>query len=171
MMAKVLVAMGMAAWMIGCGCSADDFSANAQPIDPPKPSAGTQAALSVDLGTGETTFAALADGADVAYVSGPQGGYHVWTAVRVHDASVRSVRVNLAVLRADGSALGTPSGWAGATSMPTTDDDAMDLSGLKDYVDAAGVTDGETVTLKATVIAPDGRFGEAARSVRLHADR
>lgn len=38
----------------------------------------------LEVGTGETAFAALADGDDLELVYGPQGGYHVWGACGIY---------------------------------------------------------------------------------------
>lgn len=52
---------------------------------PPAPRIGLDGATTfVEAGTGETTFAPLADGDELELVYGPQGGYHVWGACGIY---------------------------------------------------------------------------------------
>jgi hypothetical protein len=60
-----------------------------------------------EVGTGELAFIPLTDGAEVPISQGQQGGYHLFTSVRVHDIApgVFGLRATVA-LAADGSMLG-----------------------------------------------------------------
>ena len=66
------------------------------PVLPPEP-VGTPAAWTVEVGTGETGYAPLGDGDLVAKQRGPQGGYHVWVALRVGGKLPSGVDVELTV--------------------------------------------------------------------------
>lgn len=44
---------------------------------------------SFELGSGETCFEPLVDGATVPLISGPQGGYHLWVAVGCSDCAAQ----------------------------------------------------------------------------------
>lgn len=48
----------------------------------------TQGAGVAELGTGESVFEPLADGADLPFVRGPQGGWHVLGSVRVRGLTI-----------------------------------------------------------------------------------
>ena len=41
-----------------------------------------QGPMEVEVGTGQTTFVPMANGGDLPFYMGPQGGYHVWGSVR-----------------------------------------------------------------------------------------
>lgn len=63
----------------------------------------------LELGTGETTFAPITDGAALPLVHGCQGGYHVWIALRARGFDSRGLVVRLRLERAgDGVLLSEP---------------------------------------------------------------
>lgn len=72
----------------------------------------TPPSLRVAVGTGESSFEDVAEGADVWLAYGNQGGWHVWTAVKEHDLSVTEARINLRSRFEDGSVAGDPSSVA-----------------------------------------------------------
>ena len=63
---------------IGCDGSVEP------PIDPPPPDGQLVIGSSELSGVG---FVSVDDGADVELVSGAQGGFHIWTTLRVRDAA------------------------------------------------------------------------------------
>lgn len=128
----------------------------------PAPVPHTQASLTVELGTGESSFTALADDATVSIVHGPQGGTHVWTSVRVTPA-IASFTVNVSVTDADSHPVGSPSGWAAQRHEM---DPYVEADGLKAYVDEGQVV-GREVVLHVDVVSPDGRHGGATKRLRV----
>jgi len=56
--------------LVACGGGSDD---------PPTPDLGTPF---VKIGTGSSAYAPLTDGQEARITAGPQGGYHVWGALR-----------------------------------------------------------------------------------------
>ena len=92
------------------GGSPSDPDPSTEPSDPPSPTpvpkptehpAGCDADASwsgdVALGTGEHCFQPLSDGSSIALIAGPQGGYHLWIALRCSDCSL-SETVEFSVL-------------------------------------------------------------------------
>lgn len=69
----------------------------------------TPPTLAVEVGTGTKDFMALADGDLVDLTYGPQGGFHIWTAVRVRNAGTSGVQINLRAKRDDGTLVGPAS--------------------------------------------------------------
>lgn len=49
---------------------------------------------SIDVGTGQFQFEPVEEGEKLPIVAGPQGGYHVWLAVRVHNMDPRQLRLD-----------------------------------------------------------------------------
>ena len=107
-------------WLSAClvaGCDAGNTTAGTESTRPTSSSAtststgsGTEQLPSpcgelvdppaFDVGTGEICFEPLADGQVVPHITGPQGGYHVWTAA-VCPACPREVIVTTAARFAD----------------------------------------------------------------------
>lgn len=68
--------------LAGCGGSADS------------PPCHGEGPVEVELGTGASTFEALPEGADLQMVSGPQGGCHLWLALRGRNFGADRVTVD-----------------------------------------------------------------------------
>jgi len=119
---------------------------------PPTPST-----LAVEVGTGTKSFVPAPADSPVDLTYGPQGGFHIWTAVRVRDALATSVQVNLSARLDDGSLVG-PRSRAATTLEPQLDGSATAV-GLRNYVENASELRGKRVTLEAEVIAADQRHG------------
>ncbi len=136
------------------------------PSDPrvdlaPVPS--TPATLDIEVGGGATDFIPLTDGDPVDIIHGSQGGYHIWTSVRIHDTSVEEGTVNLSArFESDGARVGSPSGWAAS---PVLVDGARVQSGMRDFVDAPSAAAGKRIVLRAEVVTSDGRHGAGERVV------
>ncbi|MFO0739612.1 MAG: hypothetical protein U0270_27185 [Labilithrix sp.] len=135
--------------------------------DPPAPSPpvavpDTPDSLTVELGTGDTAFEPLAEQGEVALVFGPQGGYHVWTAVRVRDASLLQGHVNLRAAYKGGSLAGLPS--SEAPRWMDAPDGFVEAAGLRAFI-SDSLASGTELSLRAEVVARDGRHGAAERRV------
>ena len=123
----------------------------------------TPASFDVEVGTGQSDFEPLADGADVVLVHGAQGGWHVWTAFRVRGAALRDVRVNLFARFDDGSAAGAAS--AIALTLGERPMGEQIYAGLRDLVFDGDQARGRRLVLRVEVIASDGRHGAGERTV------
>jgi hypothetical protein len=116
------------------------------------------ATLKVEVGSGNNNFVPLDDGTRVEVISGPQGGYHLWTSVRVHDPTVAAVQINLSVRFEDsGAAAGKPSRVAASLEFPK--DGARDRVGMTNFVNDPNEVRGKRVILRAEVVAADQRHG------------
>jgi hypothetical protein len=115
------------------------------------------------VGTGPTDFVELADGDPVVLASGGQGGYHVWTAIRVHDARITDARVNLSARFEDGTSAGPSS--SAATALSVLGDGSRGAAGLRDFIDRPDLVLGKRVVLRVEVIASDQRHGAAEKVV------
>ena len=123
----------------------------------------TPATLRVEVGTGISEFVELADGDPVNLVYGSQGGYHVWTAIRVHDERVTDVQVNLMTRFEDG----TPAGPATRTavSLSPPHDGVRTAVGLRDFLENGAGLGGRRFFLRVEVVAGDQQHGEAEKLV------
>lgn len=119
--------------------------------------------LTVEVGTGTKDFVALADGDAVDLTYGPQGGFHIWTSVRVRNANVSGVQINLRAKLDDGSLVGPPSRTA--VNLEVKDDGSAVAGGLRSFVENASDLRGKRVTLSAEVVAADRRHGAGERRV------
>ena len=111
-LARLLVVVGL------CGCGGplqDDASivdASAVALDGSLSDAGSETfdprpALVLEVGTGDRVFTPVHDGDSVNITLGPQGGYHIWTAVRLHHGEVSRVRATItARLESTGAFMG-----------------------------------------------------------------
>lgn len=118
----------------------------------------------VELGTGDTSFEALPADGEVSLVFGPQGGYHVWTAVRVRDPGFDRGYVNLRASHAGGSVAGLPS--SEGRRWVRTPDGTQEAAGLRMFVSDA-FPPATRLTLRVEVVASDGRHGAVERPVRV----
>ncbi len=133
-------------------------------IDACRP-AGAVAML--EVGEGRDAFAAIEDGATLTLEAGPQGGYHVWLAVRAfgvrQQGSLVEARASLPTLDREVPAL---------LSVVTFDrvDDACELSGLRFRVDDGIAVEellGRELALELTLSDSTGATQTAKRSVFL----
>lgn len=149
-------------WFLCCAIIACD-STNGPP-GPPSPVAvpSTPPTLAVEVGTGDTSFRPLVDGGEVMLVYGSQGGFHVWTSVRVHDPSLIEAHVNLSARHEDGSAAGPPS--SAAVRLVAGPDKTADATGMRNFIAAKEVA-GTFLILRAEVVGTDGRHGASERRV------
>ena len=83
----------------------------------------------IEIGTGDRDFAALADGATVTPVRGPQGGYHIYVALKTKDLGQYGTKT-----RVDGAQVSTllaAQGGAWATPYAPNDAGGCGLYGLR----------------------------------------
>lgn len=125
--------------------------------------AGADAELRLEVGTGVELYEPLSDGAPVDVVLGPQGGFHIWTSVRVHDPSIDLARIDLSARFADdGRAAGSPSS---VTASLVAVGGAREHAGMTNFVANPESVRGRPVVLHVDVFVKDGRRGSAERTV------
>ena len=117
-----------------------------------------------ELGGGKDGFVPLADGDPVPVIMGPQGGYHIWTSVRIHDPTLKVVAVSLTSRFEDtGALVGQPSKEAAVF------EDAGDgwwvNVGMRSFIDSPAPVKGKRVTLRVEFAAKDGRYGSDQRTI------
>jgi hypothetical protein len=131
------------------------------------PVPNTPASIDLEIGSGAVDYVALADGDAVDLIHGSQGGYHIWTAIRVRDLTVQEGAVNVSSRFEDGSGpAGLPSGWAARLVVT---DGAGIQAGMRNGIDDPGAVNGKRIILRAELVARDGRHGAAERVVVPHA--
>lgn len=142
--------------LVCCGSEGEGRSLAPIPNTPPT--------LTVEVGTGFIDYVPLADGDGIEIVHGSQGGWHVWTGVKVPDASVQDVRINLFTRFADG---GQPAGDASsvAASLGPTLDGARANAGMRNFITDGNTIHGKELVLRVEVVANDGRHGVGERRV------
>ena len=147
---------------LACGCN--EVNGGADSALAPVPN--TPSTLVVEVGTGESDWMPLRDGDTVSMIAGPQGGFHVWTAIRIMDSSVDSARINLTSrLEATGEPAGNPSSVA--TTLTLTSDGAREHVGMRNFIADPTQVRGRRVALRVEAIAPDGRHGAGEHVVLL----
>lgn len=115
----------------------------------------------VEVGTGWESFIPVAEGDGVPLIRGPQGGFHLWTSVRVsRHFDPEKVEVTT---WAEG---GLPPGYdhlpARLTLQPFAD--GYERLGLRAFIYNETLI-GQTVTLKVEVVDSTGRKGSDERTV------
>jgi hypothetical protein len=114
-----LTALALAPLAEGC-TGAGVSNADASGVD-----AGCTRPPNITLGTGTANYEALAEGADIELIHGPQGGYHLWVTANFALSTSPSERyIDFVARREDGTMLGssrimmsearltrTPCGW------------------------------------------------------------
>lgn len=154
---RVAITVALSA-VLACG----DGSSGRSPAElEPVPS--TPPSLEVEVGTGEVGFAPLSAGDEVELVYGPQGGYHIWTAVRIRDVSVEQAQINVSArFEGTGAPAGPASRWPAA---PVIRGEARVHFGMRTFIAQAPLADGKRIILRAEVITRDGRHGAGERAV------
>jgi hypothetical protein len=124
---------------------------------------GTAEELRVDVGTGVALYEPLSEGAPVDVILGPQGGFHIWTSVRVQDPALEVARIDLSVRFADdGRAAGAPSSITASLAAVSG---ARERAGMTNFVMSPESVRGRRLILHADVFGQDGRRGFAERMV------
>ncbi len=161
MRTSVSTAIIVAGLVYGC-----DAGSPRPPVLDPVPLPSTAATLAVEVGTGEGVFDEISPGTVVDAVYGPQGGYHVWTAVRVTGTKLPSAQINVFARLADGGAdVGRPSRVL--TDFGRGNGAAQVHAGITNFVDNPSAVSGKDIVLRVEVIGPDGEHGEDERTVRV----
>lgn len=123
----------------------------------------TPSSLQVEVGTGAVTFTPLAENDPVELTYGPQGGFHIWTAVRIKSTRATSAQVNLRAVLDDGTLAGPPS--RAAARLEVQADGTSVAVGLRNFIENTAEKKGHHLTLKAEVIASDQTHGAGERTV------
>ena len=146
--------------LLSCGSGGSD---SAPPASDLAPVPSTPPTLQVDVGTGTSDFVELAEGDPVDLIHGSQGGYHVWTAIRIHDERVPDVQVNLTTRLENGAPAGPASRMVAALSAPR--DGARTAAGLRNFVTSPQLLNGQRFVLRVEVVASDQQHGAAEKVV------
>jgi hypothetical protein len=131
----------------------------------PVPIPQTPSTLTIDVGTGTEAFVEQRDGDPVSLAHGVQGGFHIWTAVRVRDATVADVQMNLSAHFEDGSPAGPTSRVAVKLE---ADGAARSVAGQRVFVSDGASVAGKRVVLRAEVVASDQRHGAGEQVVTVN---
>ena len=129
------------------------------------PSAARRArgTLVVELGTGATTFEPLQEGVELPIVAGPQGGHHLWAAIRVTDETVTRAAIRVhATLDDSGEPLGSD---ALSTVDLRQQGSYRERAGLTAFVADPAAASGKRVRLTVDVDDGAGLSGSATRVV------
>lgn len=144
--------VGPFAFVLGVSCS-------------PAPAAPTR----VELGTGGgTTFVPILEGGDAELVLGPQGGWHIWTSVRIWSTNPEGTLVTYQVQNtATGAQLGGSGQLLLHTPLLTREDDHYVRVGDRAFMDIVSPSDvvGVRVTLTVRVQGTTGAPLEDVRHV------
>lgn len=144
-------------------CSGDDGDDRSRFELEPVPA--TTPSFDVEVGTGFDDFEEVMDGGPVDLTFGPQGGFHIWTAVRTRDTSVAEAQVNVSARYVESDAsVGPASRWP-TTLVLLNGGTVRERGGLRNFVDDAALANGKTVVLRAEIVTKDGRHGAGERQV------
>lgn len=111
--------------------------------------------LPADIGTGFADFTNVIEGDEVDVVAGPQGGFHVWTAVRVSDVTVDTAQVGLSARFAEsGELAGKPSRIMVELQ---TKSGMRERAGMTNFINDPAAVRGQRIILRAEVVTSDGR--------------
>ncbi len=150
--------------IIALACACNEVNGGADSALAPVPN--SPATLVVEVGTGASDWMPIHDGDAVSVIAGPQGGFHVWTSIRIKDSSVDSARINLTSrLEATGEPAGNPSSVA--TTLTLTADGAREHTGMRNFIADPTQVRGRRVALRVEAIAADGRHGAGEHIVLL----
>jgi hypothetical protein len=107
----------------------------------------------VEIGQGEGAFEGVAESSEVACIFGPQGSYHVWAAIRLHNIPPLAIRVDT-FADIGGTQLGVGSATPLNSEWTLNPDGTADIFGQFLYldfgIDFPALSD-QPVTLRATV--------------------
>jgi hypothetical protein len=130
------------------------------PIYVANPDAGV---LPLEIGTGFASFDPVVDGETVVVIAGPQGGFHIWTSIRVADPQLDSVQVTLSAY-----VEGDPTNLAGRPSrlvVPLAPDPSAPgkrtHAGMTNFITDPATVRGLRIVLRAESVAADGRSSVA----------
>jgi hypothetical protein len=115
--------------------------------------------ITCEIGTGATTFESLTPGEPVDVILGPQGGHHLWTAVRVKgDPNLDRIQVVMSGTVDDTGAMMGPGAIVPAVLMPDpTLPGTRSAAGMTNFVDHPTDLHGMSVTMHIDAATVDGR--------------
>lgn len=173
---------------IAGGCAApdvaeadlEDFVPDWQTAPPPdvcRPSKPGPA--EVILGTGQTDYAPLTDGQELQLEQGPQGGHHIWMAVRMKNLRQSGSTTTVTSTVVDGPQVLAP--LAVVFTFDRDEGNYCKVSGLRYQVDVSGLAAdgssipapdyklflGKTLTVTAEVVDSTGTRASGSKTVRL----
>lgn len=119
--------------------------------------------LVIEVGSGETVFEPLADGDVVELEYGIQGGYHMWAAARILEATPGGITLTLELEDRNGPIFRQ-------RHRRHTLEIPADTVGMRALIDPDRV-DTASVTVVITATDETGRTGEDRCVVQVHADR
>lgn len=119
--------------------------------------ATSSAGMELEVGAGESRFTAVREGEPLAIIHGPQGGAHLWTAVRVRGAT-EPTEIRLAVRSPDGAQQHGPLSFVIVTLGPEDASGWRERAGLFNFLDDPEAAEGQTVALWA-------RVGDCSRAI------
>lgn len=161
LLSRAAAAVTITGLAVGC-----DASNPRPPVLDPAPLPSTAPTRAVEVGTGEGVFQPITRETVVDVVYGPQGGHHVWTAVRVTGAKLSSAQINVfARLSEGGASVGRPSRVL--TDFGRANGAEQVHAGITNFVDDPSAVSGKYVVLRVEVIGPGGEHGEDERTVRV----
>ena len=138
-------------------CTREDRGPELAPVP------ATPSAFDVEVGTGDTDFQPLAEGAEVDLIHGVQGGWHIWTGFRVRNAALQDVRVNLYSRFDDGTAAGDPSSVAVVLSARPSGEQTNCC--MRNFIHDGIAARGRKIVLRVEIVAGDGRHGAGERMI------
>jgi hypothetical protein len=159
---RTLGVLVLAAAVMAAGCGAEEEGAAAYPGSP-----------EIVLGTGYFSFAPIVDQEAVSVVSGPQGGYHIWGAVRGRYLNPEEVMLQFTLTLIESEELAQtirvvvdlgsaePPPGSGEAAPADAGDGWGDSTGIRLFVDPAEVA-GRALRIEVEATDQDGR---AARDV------
>ena len=107
----------------------------------------------VEIGQGERAFEGVDESSEVACVFGPQGSYHIWAAIRLHNIPPLAIRVET-FADIGGNQIGTGSATPLNAEWTVNPDGTADIFGQFLYLDFGidfPALSEQSVTLRATV--------------------
>jgi hypothetical protein len=151
--------------LLGCGTGLRGGEPNDGGSEPPQSDAGNTATVpDLEVGTGTSAFEPLTDGQSVSIIFGPQGGYHVWAALRLKK-SFAPERVEVHARLLQGSAELSDNGYL----LNLVDaGDRYEWYGLQALVPDPAAIDGQPVTVRLEVKDQSGKSASAEVRVVPH---
>ncbi len=92
--------------------------------------------IRLQIGTGLQTYTALDEGDEVRIIAGPQGGYHVWFAIRLWNWPEDEANLRIAWTSADGKGIPDRETQTKVSFIDAPDLSYKEASGIFAYVDS-----------------------------------
>lgn len=124
-------------------------------------------ALTLALGTGQTTFTPIDEGDTLLLAHGCQGLQHVWIALRATGIAPRGVHLTLSLARADDGVVVSAPLQIALTFTPGPAGAYDELTGLMLVVPVPADALGHPLVVRADIVDRDGRATFATRGVSI----